>query len=91
MMVGGGGAMAEEWLTLEEAAACLKVAKPTIYRFCSEGCLPFYKLAGTGQRRFKRADVDALLVPGQPARGGHQGAEGQELANEAVAGADSAT
>ena len=60
--------MAEEWLTLEEAAAYLKVAKPTIYRFCSEGCLPFYKLAGTGQRRFKRADLDALFVPGRPTR-----------------------
>lgn len=58
--------MTEEWLTLEEAAAYLKVSKPTIYRFCSEGCLPFYKLAGTGQRRFKRADLDALLTPGRP-------------------------
>ena len=59
--------MPEEWLTLEEAAAYLKVSKPTIYRFCAEGCLPFYKLAGTGQRRFKYADLDALLVPGHPA------------------------
>ena len=58
--------MAEGWLTLEEAAAYLKVSKPTIYRFCSEGCLPFYKLAGTGQRRFKRADLDSLFVPGRP-------------------------
>ena len=44
--------MPEQWLTLEEAAAYLKVSKPTIYRFCAEGHLPFYKLAGTGQRRF---------------------------------------
>ena len=58
--------MAEEWLTLEDAAGYLKVSKPTIYRFCAEGCLPFYKLAGTGQRRFKRSDLDALLTPGQP-------------------------
>jgi len=59
--------VSEEWLTLEEAAAYLKVSKPTIYRFCSEACLPFYKLAGTGQRRFKYADLDALLVPGHAA------------------------
>jgi len=59
--------MPDEWLTLEEAAAYLKVSKPTIYRFCSEGCLPFYKLAGTGQRRFKRPDLDGLLTLGQPA------------------------
>ena len=60
--------MPDEWLTLEEAAAYLKVSKPTIYRFCSEGCLPFYKLAGTGQRRFKRGDLDALLVLGKPGK-----------------------
>ncbi len=61
--------MAEEWLTPEEAAGYLKVSKPTIYHLCAEDCLPFYKLAGTGQRRFKRADLDALLTPGSPARG----------------------
>ena len=60
--------MVDDWLTLPEAAAYLKVSKPTIYRFCSEGCLPFYKLAGTGQRRFRRSDLDALLTPGQPSR-----------------------
>ena len=76
--------MAEEWLTLEEAAAYLKVAKPTIYRFCSEGCLPFYKLAGTGQRRFKRVDLDALFVLGKPARGWREGAAGEELATMAL-------
>jgi excisionase family DNA binding protein len=58
--------MTDQWLTLEEAAAYLKVSKPTIYRFCAEGCLPFYKLAGTGQRRFKPMDLDALLILGQP-------------------------
>ena len=58
--------MADEWLTLPEAAAYLKVSKPTIYRFCSQGCLPFYKLAGTGQRRFRRSDLDGLLILGQP-------------------------
>ncbi len=58
--------MPTEWLTLEEAAAYLKVSKPTIYRFCAQGALPFYKLAGTGQRRFRHADLDALLVPGEP-------------------------
>jgi excisionase family DNA binding protein len=58
--------VADEWLTLEEAAAYLKVSKPSIYRFCSEGRLPFFKLAGTGARRFRRADLDALLEPGRP-------------------------
>lgn len=57
--------MADEWLTLDEAAAYLKLSKPSIYRLCTEGRLPFYKIAGTGQRRFKRADLDALLEPGE--------------------------
>jgi excisionase family DNA binding protein len=56
----------DEWMTLEEAAAYLKVSKPTIYRLCSERRLAFYKLAGTGGRRFKRSDLDALLTPGSP-------------------------
>lgn len=56
----------EDWLTLEEAAQYLKVSKQTIYRYCAEGVLPFYKLAGTGQRRFKRRELNALLTPGKP-------------------------
>ncbi len=59
--------MADEWLTLEEAAAYLKVSKPSIYRYTSEGRLRFYKLAGIGTRRFKRSDLDALLEPGEAA------------------------
>ena len=74
--------MAEEWLTLEEAAAYLKVAKPTIYRFCSEGSLPFYKLAGAGQRRFKRADLDALFVPGWPAPEAREGSGREDVADD---------
>ena len=72
--------MLDHWLTLEEAAAYLKVSKPTIYRFCAEGCLPFYKLAGTGQRRFKRDDLDALLIPGQPSGRSTTGGDGADPA-----------
>ena len=75
--------MAEEWTTLEEAGGYLKVSKPTIYRFCSEGCLPFYKLAGAGQRRFKRSDLDALLTPGRPNGGRRVGAGCEALVAEA--------
>jgi excisionase family DNA binding protein len=67
--------MADEWLTLDEAAAYLKVSKPTIYRWTSAGQLPFYKLAGTGARRFKRSELDALAIPGKPGdsdTGAHQ-------------------
>ena len=57
--------MGEEWLTLEEAARYLKVSKQTIYRYCDQGKLPFYTLAGEGYRRFKKEDLDQLLVPGR--------------------------
>ena len=60
------GGLPEDWLTLDEAAGYLKVSKPSIYRYCAEGKLGFYKLAGTGARRFKAADLDALLVRGEP-------------------------
>ncbi len=73
--------MTDSWLTLEEAAAYLKVSKPTIYRFCAEGCLPFYKLAGTGQRRFKQTDLDTLLVPGQPRERSTEGSDGTDVAD----------
>jgi excisionase family DNA binding protein len=54
-----------DWLTLDEAAAYLKVSKPTLYRYCESGALRFYKLAGTGYRRFIKEDLDALMEPGQ--------------------------
>lgn len=55
----------DSWFTLDEAAAYLKVSKPSLYRWMSEGKLKFYKLAGTGARRFKKTDLDDLLEPGE--------------------------
>lgn len=55
----------EEWLTAAEAAKYLKVSKPTIYRLSAEGRLPFFTIAGRGDRRYKRTDLDAVLEPGQ--------------------------
>jgi len=63
----GAGVTAEAWLTLDEAARYLRVSKGTLYRLCAGGRLPFYKLAVVGGRRFRRADLDALLTPGGPA------------------------
>lgn len=51
-------------MTLAEAAAYLRVSKPTVYRLCSAKQLRYYKLAGTGARRFRSADLDALMTPG---------------------------
>jgi excisionase family DNA binding protein len=59
----------DEWLTVEEAMAYLKLSRSSVYRFMSEGRLPYYQVAGTGTRRFKRSDLDALLEPGQASPG----------------------
>jgi excisionase family DNA binding protein len=59
----------DEWLTVDEAMAYLKLSRSTIYLFMSKGRLPYYQVAGTGTRRFKRSDLDALLERGQPSAG----------------------
>jgi len=74
------GSMSREerhtWMTLAEAATYLRVSKPTVYRLCSAKQLRYYKLAGTGARRFKKADLDALMTPGQaPPKGRSQRAK----------------
>ena len=53
-----------DWLTVNEAAAYLKVHRATIYELCRRGTLPYYTLKGARDRRFKREDLDALLEPG---------------------------
>jgi len=54
-----------EWMTIKEAMAYLKVCRRTIYNLCDSGKLPFYTLGEGGTRRFKRSDLDHLLVPGK--------------------------
>jgi excisionase family DNA binding protein len=54
------------WMTVEEASKHLRITRATLYTYMKEGKLPFYYLAGTRNRRLKRSDVDALLVPGKP-------------------------
>ena len=64
-----------DWLTIPQAAAYLSVTRNTIYRYCDLGLLPYYELRTGRGRRFKREDLDALLLKGEP-RGGDHG-EGQ--------------
>jgi excisionase family DNA binding protein len=54
----------DEWLTAAEAMAYLKVSKSTLYRLCAEDKLPYFLVGGSGDRRFKRSDLDAALLPG---------------------------
>ena len=50
-----------EWLTVNEAAAYLKLHRATIYELCERGALPYFEIRGARGRRFKREDLDALL------------------------------
>jgi excisionase family DNA binding protein len=52
-----------EWLTAPEAAKYLRVDRTTIYRWEKAGILRSYPLPIRG-RRFKQADLDALLESG---------------------------
>ncbi len=51
----------EEWLSVAEAAAYLKVSRDTIYRWARQGKLTLYKLGGL--TRLKRSELEALIVP----------------------------
>ena len=62
-----------EWLTVNEAAAYLKVHRATIYELCERGTLPFFEIRGARGRRFKREDLDALLERGVPREGTDDG------------------
>jgi excisionase family DNA binding protein len=53
-----------EWLTLNEAAAYLKVRPRTLALWARQGKVPSHKLSGT-QRciwRFLRPELDAMLL-----------------------------
>lgn len=53
--------MADEWMTVKQAMAYLKVSRDTIYEYSRRGWLPYYELPSGKGRRFKRSDLDALL------------------------------
>ena len=50
----------KEWLSVQEAADCLGVARTTIYRWAKESKLRIYKLA-KGVARVKRQELEAFL------------------------------
>ncbi len=49
-------------MTVTDAAAYLKVDRKTIYRWCDAGRLRYYELESGGGRRFRREDLDKVLV-----------------------------
>ena len=54
------------WLTTADAQEYLKISKSTLYGCMKDGRLPFYYVQGTRQRRIRRADLDNLMVRGDP-------------------------
>jgi excisionase family DNA binding protein len=62
-------AMAEEWLTTDEAAAYLKTEPRSLLRWVREGRVPAYRLSGTKRHvyRFLARDLDATLTGRQVA------------------------
>jgi excisionase family DNA binding protein len=60
-------AMAEEWMTVKEASAYLKVTSASLLRWVREGRINGYKLSGTKRHvyRFLARDLD-LALTGRP-------------------------
>lgn len=51
-----------EYLTVAEAAALLKVSKSTIWRWIEKGTLPAYRVGSRGVR-LKRAQLEQVVTP----------------------------
>jgi excisionase family DNA binding protein len=55
------------WLTPNQAAKYLGVSRATLYRMCADGQVGYGTLPRSRRRRFRRADLDAILhLEGQP-------------------------
>ena len=51
----------DRYLTPREAARYLGVSRQSLYDYIKRHALPYYQLPGSRGRRFKKADLDALL------------------------------
>ena len=54
----------QDLLTHEQAAALIGLQPKTLYKYTSEGKLPYYKLGG--RNRYLPSDVLALVKPASP-------------------------
>ena len=59
----------DTWLTLSEAIAYTKISRSTLYRLMDEGVVPYYRVAGTKKRRFRRSELDQLMIREEPGQG----------------------
>ncbi len=65
----GGGTTDDDWLTLVEAASLLGVSPRTLSRWADEGWLPVTRTP-SGDRRFRRADIEGTGGGERPSDGG---------------------
>lgn len=53
----------QTWFNVQEACDYLRISKPTLYELVNKGLLRSYKIKGLKARRFKREDLDGLMIP----------------------------
>lgn len=57
--------MTNEWLHVREAAQLLGIHSKTLKRWADAGEIPAYRLAGRGDHRFRRTELEAWLLDRQ--------------------------
>lgn len=60
--------MADDWMTAEQAAHALGVARSTLYAYVSRGLVRSTSVSGAQQRRYPRREIERLAVERERAR-----------------------
>lgn len=58
---------ADSWMTVEEVADYLGLARSTIYQYVNELRIPFVKIPTSNQIRFRRRQIDEWMADGSVA------------------------
>ncbi len=53
----------QEWYTIDESAGYLRVSRRTMYKLIKDGQLAAYRIGTGGHRRFRRDDLERLMMP----------------------------
>ena len=53
----------QEWFTIDEAGNFLRLSGRTIYQLVHDGQLAAYRVGTGGHRRFRRYDLERLMIP----------------------------
>lgn len=56
----------QEWFTVGEAAAYLRMSKRTVYKLCEEGVLVGHRTSKKGHWRFRKEELDKAMKKGIP-------------------------